>query len=871
MFAGGQNNLAPASANGVALLPMAGVQAAGMPSPTFLPIDPLLAQQQQESFPAGGSAEFEGNAEPVFLPLGPANGGAVYEGAATKADVASLFPPPPELTRGQKFSRWISRVFGFPWEVPLYVLFPEQVSALVGPNNPFGVHSDGKGRWVYPTERKDEILSRLTDRRCRLCGDGIIKVFPQGQGTDGLLLFPERTSEDAPPPFRLDVEQLRPAVAQAKPIVFYHEDDALGGIGGSAPGVVQWIQAMRELGYDIRYVGSIEALKTMLVQTHPDIVLVSAIENLLPYAQVAYFAAKQANPSAITILGGFAAIPEFADFYDVVVRGEGEIALPLILRNALRMLADGEANRAEPVSWGNMVGGLDAMLASPGQQSWFSDFARQTQYYPPVFSAEAAAAISGLTGVREVRTEDAGFLVGVPIGYSPKTGERKVFVRSTEGRVTAAPVPLDARYEAAVVRWQTARQGVPFPLTKREFAAAAAPEVATQEEIDVLYARHPLDVDAQNTISYFGSTEKRPYDVVALYAQRGCRGDSRCVFCSIPQKAEGRRPSIDQIVRIMQTAVANEKTRFLFNDDNFVQNKAFVAEFLDRIEAEGLHQRIRIHIQTRVDSIPQETMARLRHLGVETSMGLETLSPSRAERLGKVPRGSGAKYVDRARATMQGLAETKVAGDDFYMITVAHGDTLLDIAEDTLAQLETIGELWTRYKYLPHFRYSLTQAPYYGDMITGQLSGLPNAQPGSIPASGPQWATFGEVRGIFDPYGVAMVDGAVRATGIFHPMSFVWPEPIRAFLAHFGDETSGLTIGDIVAGLRHAEKEAKTLGEAERQALHAVIEKIGVLYARAIKRISNAESRLMSREETDALRDSREDMSARRSGVMIRY
>lgn len=874
MFSGAQN-VPVAPGTGGIFVPSAGMPSGITDPSTLLPIDPFFggddslstdappAQRDTEVIILGPLGSWK---ETPAVPMQPVT-------APEATETKKIDPlPEPILNLWQRLERFFANLTGQRWSPELVPLSPNQATAIFADGNPFGIHSNGKGHWIYPSQQKDAIIAHLHRWRVAEQDGGILRLALSGS-SHPLLLFPEIPIPTSTPRVALDYAPLRPTAAQAKPIVFYHEDATFGGSGGTKPGVTQWVHAMRGLGYNIIYVGSQPELGRVLHEVRPDIVLVSAIENLLPYAHAAYFEAKAANPGAITVLGGFAAIPEFAHFYDIVMRGESEIALPMVLARLLSMLAEGRMEPVEPAPWGSMVAGLDDFLSAAGRPGWVTEFIEgRPSHYPPVLSAEAAAELTSLSGTRYVDAGDAQFALGVPIGYDPRTQETRVFVRSTGGTISATPQPVDPRLMGAQTRWRQLMPDVPFPLFDRQFRDATRPIPVTPDEIDALYARYPAADDGNPLVEYFGElVPGAPYSEAALYVQRGCRGDARCVFCSIPQKVEGRRASMDQVVRVMRQAVADGMQRFVFNDDNFIGDRRWVGEFLRRIEAEGLHRKIRIHVQTRVDAMPIDLLREMRRLGIEFSMGLETMDPARAERLGKVNTGQGARYIAKAQETMRRLAALSVPGDDYYMITVSYGDTLLDVARDTLSQLQMIDELWREYEYVPRFRYNLKQAPYYGDRITAGLSGLPNAQPGSIPVGASPWVTFGQVRGIFDPYGFTVMDGALHATGIFHPMSFVWPEQVNTFFRSFGGNMSDRHLGDIIEALEYALKHSTTLGELGRAELAGVMQQIRVLYFTVKREMGSGNARrLLSSNE--AVRERKaNDPFGRASGPAIRF
>lgn len=753
----------------------------------------------------------------------------------------------PPLRRRSQIHRALAKFFHIGWSPPRVPLTQKEFMAMIAGGNPFGIESDGKGFLVYPIERLKEIFDALPCRQVTANEQGILEVTVSGQN-NRFLLFPKSPAPSRPEKFALDYATLHaPPESAGKTIIFYNEgtDPRFGS--NTKPGVAQWMTAVRELGYEIVYVSSIERLENAVRRLKPAAVLVSAMENLLPYVHSAYFAVKGIDPSVITILGGYAAIPEFARFFDIVVDGEAELTLPVLLRHLLGMLHRGEARKVEAVASAAMIeGGLDTYLAGSEPPKWSQDVMSTGQYYPPVFTDEAAQKIAALEATRILGDGELGIPIGVPIGYDPD-GAPRIFIRGESGIIRPSPVSLAEKLQDAKSIWARERGDAPFPLSDREFARASTPEPQTEEEIDRLFARYPS--------RDYGEIGKR-FRKVALRARRGCRGSGRCKFCSIKTRPDGRRPSIDQIIRIMHVAVADGMTMFIFQDDQFVQkDREWLFALINRIKREKLDEKIEMHCQTRADLLPDDVLMALRGIGMGFSIGTETLNAKRAENLGKVQK-RGDRYIERAKDTLRRLAATSSPKgphgrpyDDYYIIAVGVSDTLLDVAEDTLAQLEIIDELWTQYGYIPKFRHGLKQAPYYGDRITVGLSGRENAQPGSIPILGPQFVRIGQIDGFFDAFGLAVVNGALHATGIFHPLSFVWPESINVFFEYFGENIGEPKIGDIYEALGYAHRRAD-LSESDRKKLGALIEKIGALYMKLWRRNTDlAAEFIMSRKD----------------------
>ena len=202
-----------------------------------------------------------------------------------------------------------------------------------------------------------------------------------------------------------------------------------------------------------------------------------------------------------------------------------------------------------------------------------------------------------------------------------------------------------------------------------------------------------------------------------FYAQRGCKPDpdKRCQICSITSPT-GRGVGPGDAVDALREFRSRGAVTAMLADENFSNNLRWTHEFLDGIEREGLFQDMRILMQIRADTWNEELVRRFWDMGVLVGVGLETLHPLRAERLGKVREGRGERYVERGAELLRLGAE--YAREDgawlrdmlrVYMISAGIGDTVVDVVDDMLIQFRLMREIEENGRGLPWLSYNITQ------------------------------------------------------------------------------------------------------------------------------------------------------------------
>jgi len=98
--------------------------------------------------------------------------------------------------------------------------------------------------------------------------------------------------------------------------------------------------SLGRFGYDVRVVGRYREFKEALETLEPDVACVFAHEELVPHVAGTYADLTTLRPEAFTILGGYAALPSAANYFDIVIPGEGDLLFPLLLNYLLLDIVD---------------------------------------------------------------------------------------------------------------------------------------------------------------------------------------------------------------------------------------------------------------------------------------------------------------------------------------------------------------------------------------------------------------------------------------------------------------------------------------------------------------------------------------------------
>lgn len=478
-----------------------------------------------------------------------------------------------------------------------------------------GISFDGRSSLLRSDADLDEVESKLLDRLPegevhRMSRDVI--VF--GDDPTGVIQRMPSVSEGPV----LDFSMLTKPAVDSKPVVFFHP-----GLKKRYSSMLGWIDALSAFGYDIRTVGKHEEFRRVLADLAPDIVCFSAYERHVRNLAQAYQELAEIRPGAVTMLGGYAALPSAANFFDVVVPGEGDFILPLLLRFLQSGIAEGAID---------------------------TDMRSRDGEIPPHLTPEQALSIRNMSARRFVHpiVGDSWAEMAVNVGSH-------LYIRGSDDNGG-----IRIKYEGPRDAW-------PIPINS--------------VELKTLWRLPPPSSAFQRN--------------AFIYAQRGCHynPDKRCWICSITSPA-GRRLDVPDVIDALVEMRDRGVVIAVFGDDYFLSNKKWVADFLDGVEREKLGEDMVILMATRADDWTEPTVRRMLDLGLHIDVGLETFSPVRAERLGKVRPGRGEAYVRKGIELLTFAAEYardngRYVGDlvRAYIIMAGVGDSLDDILDDVRSQL----------------------------------------------------------------------------------------------------------------------------------------------------------------------------------------
>lgn len=614
------------------------------------------------------------------------------------------------------------------------------------------IHTDARGHLRYAVSDRAEALAefkRETGGKVRDLGRGIF-VRRSRLGVPEVLQL-----DISPNGTMVDIADLTATVANAKPILFFKPlDKKREAVFGPFE---QWMDVLRALGYDIRLATNEKAFAEELGSKGPfDIVCFSGTEMDWKKIAEGFRTVKKLSPNSVTLIGGLAARKEVADSFDIVApsddsfAGEGDILLPMILRRLQELIASGPVRRELPVLFEKKFPEF-ATASLPNDTRKFT----QSAYWTPPLTRETADAVARASAMRFIGKDG-----DTPSHEVALVAGAEIFIRSENGII-----PPSATEKT--------------PLLDR-------PTPVNETEIDIL--------SSQQSKAVFD----RPPSEVGLYVQRGCRGKARCAYCSIANPP-GRRNSVDNVIERLRSFAKNGVIHVIFFDDNFVANKAWIKELLNKIEAEKLHEHILFRAQVRADMNDYELLNQLLRLGFYLYVGMETLDPKQAEKIGKVAQGKGEEYVQRAR---QFFAEAgKFAQEnpamtveiEAYAIWWLPGDSTVAMVREIRRNLELLKELLERYNFALQIKPNIMLLPGFSDLITWRFAyqlktppGLNRIEFGSIDSPLSDWRAKGGVAGLWHAFGFepSSANGPVQS-GVFGPVFYMLNNFMRGFDSEF--------------------------------------------------------------------------------------
>lgn len=424
---------------------------------------------------------------------------------------------------------------------------------------------------------------------------------------------------------------------------------------GHSPGLLPFIQSLRDKGHKIDFVISPSNLLKMLSRKKYDIVAFSILSDEFQKALKLLIKVKKIDPGVITVLGNWATLglaPKLARHVavDMAVEGEGDMTFPVMLdilereKDSKKLVVPIEKefrlNKTKLKKIKKHIGGV---------------------YYKSPITREIADKLLAASFKRTIKKNGKKIVLDVPLS--------NFSFRTREGTTINICSPENGgsywrgKYIEAKLKWEKKNEEK-YPFIEREYLKNihAYPTEGEMQEYKI-----PWDI-----------VEQHGWDIQSIFTQRGCMW-GRCIFCGLTNVIN-RRLSPDKVISIIKDIKKHNFDLINIGDEMFTSDKEWVMEICDKIVKEKLNKDIHFDAITRIDFIDEELIKKLvaANFGRLTA-GVETLIPKKAEYIQKT--FNGKEYVRRAREFADLCFESGIKPGIFYILGTSH-TTLNDIALD---------------------------------------------------------------------------------------------------------------------------------------------------------------------------------------------
>lgn len=469
-------------------------------------------------------------------------------------------------------------------------------------------------------------------------------------------------------------------------LVFYLDYDKFKRC--EAPAILPFIQVLRDKGNEVEFASSEEELLS-LVEKGCDAVAISVFSTLeLRGALRAAVKVKKADPRVVTMLGG-QGVAGYAEKLinalgvDVVVEGEGEHVLPLLLRHLSESLETQDLVEAFPE---------EELVLRERERDYFREelqlFLGERVFYRSPIPLETGEKLVNACFPRKTCIKGHAITLQVPLSG--------VFVKTYEGAVLKAEPDYRGIYTRERERW-----GGEY-LSYGEFLRLLRP-YPTEEELNELAGGYPWDI-----------LEAKGWSSLSLYVQRGCNW-GRCSYCGISMP-HGRRLAPSKVVEWLREAGKHGVTEAIFEDDQFLQDRRWVLELCELIAREGL-PGFRFGAMVRVEAVrSREVLVKLREANfVKLQIGVESLIPEKIRYFRKTRPGAEEEYVRKAVRLIEDCFELGIQPGVFIITTrpKARG-ALGEVAEELRRISEIILASYEKFSRLPTVSFSDMLMAYPG-------------------------------------------------------------------------------------------------------------------------------------------------------------
>jgi radical SAM superfamily enzyme YgiQ (UPF0313 family) len=470
-------------------------------------------------------------------------------------------------------------------------------------------------------------------------------------------------------------------------LIFYLDYDKFGR--RESPAILPFLQMLRDRGSSVEFAASERELLEM-AKKGCDAVAISVFSTLeLKDSLRAAIRVKKTNPRIVILLGGQGVVGNAESLInalgiDIVIEGEGELVLPLLLEH-LRGLK--EENLLEPFSENDLA-------LKEGERDYFGEDLKllldEGIFYRSPIPLKIGEKLVNTSFTRKARVNGKTITLPVPVSG--------VLVKTYEGPVLRAKPDHRRLYVSEKERW-----GKDYLPSYEAFLNLSRP-YPTEEELNELILDYPWDI-----------LEAKSWSAISLYTQRGCNW-GQCSYCGI-SSSFGRRLSPSRIIQWLKEARKRGIAQVTFEDDQFLQSPKWIKELCGLIVEHGLNRDFQFGAMVRVDSVKgKEMLEMLKEANfVKLQVGVESLLPEKIRYFRKTPQGREGEYVDKAVKLINHCLEIGIQPGVFIITSrPKESGALLEVAEELKAVSRIISSAYEKFSFLPTISFNDMLMAYPG-------------------------------------------------------------------------------------------------------------------------------------------------------------
>ena len=434
-------------------------------------------------------------------------------------------------------------------------------------------------------------------------------------------------------------------------IAFYFDYDKYNS--DQAPAILQFVECLRKSFYvefftnETELLDSIDSFDLLAISVFTTHEIYNAIKSSIK--------AKIKNENIIVAMGGQGIYGYeneliYVPSIDIVVRGEGEIIFPKILKEL------------KPIDGGKIYRNVDINLnINPKDAELFKyDF------------------ISPITDENAEQIFDKGFFRRYK-NYELEIPFKNAMIKSRSKRI----------HRADIKKFYIRNKKKYEELSYEEYLKLIHNH-PNNEELNSLMNDYPWDI-----------IRKKGYKGLSIYSQRGCNW-YKCSYCAIVTKP-GRRLSVRNVVKILENAKRNGIRYVTFEDDQFIQDEDYVRRLCEEIINRNLN-KIAFGAMIRVDSIKDYSLLRIMREAnfIKLQIGIESFIEEKIRYFRKYYENREHEYISMAKDLIFKILEHEIMPGIFIILTRPKDKfVLIEVAEEIKRLLEIFVECKRRYNIIP--------------------------------------------------------------------------------------------------------------------------------------------------------------------------